>query len=212
MEALMDEIERDGLDHDGFLRLLGERRILDIQQIEYAYFLAKREHAKQTRDTGERYFEHPRRVAVILIEAELGTTTNIIASLLHDAMEDGFLPRGIIYNLLGGGMQDIVERLTKVYRVRDEVTDRIIARPKKPNEEYWKGIIEHPVTRVVKPADRLDNLRSCQGVWDKARIEKYVRETEETILPMALEYVPVIGRLIQIELGKLNAYLVGLGT
>jgi (p)ppGpp synthase/HD superfamily hydrolase len=63
-----------------------------IDQIMLAYKLAKYAHKGQERDNGERYFDHPKRVARLLIqEWEIYDHQMIIAALLHDIVEDTFM-------------------------------------------------------------------------------------------------------------------------
>lgn len=194
------------MDHKQFLDLLGNRPYGEIQLIEQAYWLAKREHSNQERNSGERYFEHTRAVAEILILAGYFETPYVIAGLLHDVLEDGYIPRGLIRTLFGNDMQRTIGHLTKVYVVRSESSDHIIARTKKPVAMYVKNIRRNSTARVVKPADRLHNLRTCD-CWKAPKISLYLEETGTWIMPMALEFAPTIAGLMTAEILRLNEKL-----
>lgn len=60
-----------------------------VESINFAYDLSKEAHRPQKRETGERYFEHPRSVALILMdECKIKDPDIISAALLHDSVED----------------------------------------------------------------------------------------------------------------------------
>ena len=56
-----------------------------------AYRLSKYGHRGQKRDDGTRYFEHPRRVAKILLLWGIYDHEMLIAALLHDIKEDSHI-------------------------------------------------------------------------------------------------------------------------
>jgi hypothetical protein len=77
---------------DSFLDRLSERQWEDRETIMHAYDLSKIAHRNIYRDSGERYFEHPRQVALILMdECKISNPAIISTALLHDAMEDTIL-------------------------------------------------------------------------------------------------------------------------
>lgn len=166
-------------------------------RISQAYWLAKEIHRNQKRDGGERYFEHCRRVALYLIENDPGaygerraspaSANEIIVALLHDCIEDGFIPKDLLEKLFGSEVAEAVEKLSKVIPVFDEETGAVKEKIKKNLDEYYQKIAESPVwIRRIKFADRLDNLRSM-NVWPEKRKQKYIAETEKYILPIACE-------------------------
>ena len=55
------------------------------ETIKKAYFLSKKAHSNQFRDSGEEYFTHPLAVANFLTEMKLDSST-IITALLHDVV------------------------------------------------------------------------------------------------------------------------------
>lgn len=158
----------------------------DDSSIAHAYWFAKATHRGQTRDEGERYFEHCRRVALILIEFGHPSVKQVNTALLHDCDEDGFLPEKILEMLFGREVAEAVSVLSNVRSMYDGETGAIVEKRKKDQTEYFQAIATAKEwVREVKLADRLDNIQTM-SVWPQPRIEKYLRETEEFILPIAL--------------------------
>ncbi len=146
-----------------------------LLSIELAYTLAKYGHRAQVRRevdaSGEplRYFEHVRRVALVLVE-ELRITdaTMIIAALLHDGIEDTRdLTPPMIEHVFGEDVVCMVKTLSKVPKTG--YVDR-----------FYQSADLRPI--VIKICDRLDNLRSVQG--DIEFGDRQRKETRETYLPM----------------------------
>lgn len=140
--------------------------LLDIQ---LAYTLAKFGHRAQTRkeldDEGKvvRYFEHPRRVTLILLdEVKIFEPELVIAALIHDGIEDTRdLTPEMIEHCFGREVTCIAKTLSKV-----------------PKEGYLERFETCTDWRpyVIKACDRLDNLRSLKGCSDDFTM-KQVDET-----------------------------------
>lgn len=154
-----------------FLRLepfLAPSVLLDIQ---LAYTLAKFGHRAQVRkeldDLGDpvRYFEHVRRVAIIMVdEVKIVLPELAIAGLLHDIIEDApNLPPPMIERCFGKDVVCIVKTLSKA-----------------PKEGYLERFYMCTDWRpyLVKACDRLDNLRSLGGAPREFRV-KQVAETRD---------------------------------
>lgn len=154
----------------------------DLVRIELAYLLAKYGHRAQTRKEEkngkpERYFEHPRRVALILLdELRLADPPMIMAALLHDCFED---------------TRDI-DPLKVQIACGPDVVRLVRMLSKTPKAGYYERLIEHGDWRalMIKACDRLDNLRTLEHT-DDAFIKKQVGQTRE-------EFMPVLGRLADI--------------
>jgi (p)ppGpp synthase/HD superfamily hydrolase len=152
---------------------LAPSSLLDVQ---LAYTLAKYGHRSQVRKeldaNGEpvRYFEHVRRVAIILIdEVKIVEPDLVIAALLHDGPEDTRdLTPAMIERCFGTQVAHTVKVLSKTppegYLDRFKVcTD-------------WRPYI-------IKGCDRLDNVRSLKAGSDTF-IAKQVNETREKYYPL----------------------------
>ncbi|MBI3274245.1 MAG: HD domain-containing protein [Candidatus Colwellbacteria bacterium] len=168
-----------------FFEKLALRHPRDVQLIEWAYWIAKNAHREQKRDHGERYFEHCKRVALILSERDNCTATEIILALLHDCIEDTYIPESMLRHLFYDFISDALATLTKFTVIYDTKTGSVLEKKKKTNEKYFSLIAKAPLyVRRVKLADRLDNLRGME-TWTNERILRYCDETEEYILPIA---------------------------
>src|SRR4051812_38562883 len=111
------EIAHDWEDPEGLHGLLEtireQRPHADIKKIRYAYYLAEKAHTGQVRDSGEPYIAHPLAVATVLAELRMDDDT-IIASLLHDVIEDSELAPEIIKEKFGEEVLNLVEGVTKL--------------------------------------------------------------------------------------------------
>lgn len=173
------------MNRDDFFERIQDRPQVDLETIQVAYWLAKDAHREQRRDSGERYFEHPRRVALELVNLGFTSTRTLVAALTHDVIEDTDCPPFIYVRLLGAEAWRRCERLSKVIATHDPVTGGLLGKIKKSPETYFGELREDPICAQVKCADRLDNLKSCGASWEAERIARYVLETEEHILPLA---------------------------
>lgn len=154
--------------------------LLDIQ---LAYVLAKFSHRAQVRSETDtegqplRYFEHVRRVALILIDEMQITDPNmVIAALLHDGIEDTrVLTPAMIEHCFGADVVTMVKTLSKV--------------PKEGYlERFFMSVDWRPY--MIKACDRLDNLRSLVQASPVFRL-KQLKETQE-------KYVPLMNRMVEL--------------
>lgn len=168
-----------------FFEELAIRHPRDVQLIEWAYWIAKNAHKGQKRDHGERSFEHCKRVALILSARDNCTATEIILALLHDCIEDTYIPESMLRHLFYDFITDALATLTKFVILYDKKTGTVLEKKKKTDEEYFSLIAQAPAyVRRVKLADRLDNLQDME-TWTHERILHYLHETEKYIIPIA---------------------------
>ena len=156
-----------------------------LMDINLAYTVSKYGHRAQVRkeldESGKplRYFEHPRRVALILIDT-VGVTDPVIlcAALLHDILEDSKeLSAAAIERHWGSEVAALVQVLSKI--PKEGYVDRLM------RYGGWSAL-------AVKAADRLDNLRSLEveGVSAEFRARQ-IKETRES-------YLPIFDKLLEI--------------
>lgn len=164
---------------------------MDLKLVQNAYWFAKDVHRKDIRDTGERYFEHCRRVALILMEERNVYDAEIIATaFIHDCIEDTHAPPDVILSIFGSTVHEWAYTLSKTLPFFDELSGEVVRREKKDAKIYFAEIHHGPwQVRLLKCADRVDNLRSF-GAWDAERKARYIQETEEYILPIAEQVDP----------------------
>lgn len=137
----------------------------DIEVIQAAYEFSKYGHAKQVRESGERYFDHPKSVSLIIFQ-ELGVLDleSIVAALLHDLREDSYIlsEKRLILNF-GKDTTFTVKLLTK------DDKELYFTRLKRCGK--WRAIL-------VKIADRMHNMRTLGSRPRTKQIEQ-VQETRE---------------------------------
>lgn len=180
----------------GFFERLAHLSADDLERVQTAYWFSKNVHRTQSRDTGERYFEHPRRAALILLDVGLHDAETLETALLHDALEDTFAPPKVYVQLFGPEVFKNILLLSKSVPSFDPLTGEMIGRAKKDAEVYWQGIATGNIcVRRVKCADRIDNLRSCAD-WPPERKDKYRAETVSRILPFAKDTDPQLYALL----------------
>lgn len=155
------------------------------EQIEWAYALAKQFHREQMREEGIRYFEHCRKVALILMKYGATDPDEIIVGLLHDIYEDQFVPRGMIRKLFGDKIEEAIKSLSHekpFYKSHGK-----IIKTAENKKEYFESIRRASIlVRRVKLADRLHNLATLQFCKPEKRA-RIIKETRESILPIAQE-------------------------
>ncbi len=187
------------------LKLVGIRETADLLRIEDAYWFAKSAHRGQTRDSGERYFEHCRRVALNIANSGEATVDEIIIALLHDCIEDCFFPERVLLKQFGDGIHEAVYTLSKVVPVSaGEAGDAPgeIRKIRKNDAVYWQGVQRANIhVRRAKLADRLDNLRDF-AVWTQERKQKYLVETEMYVLPIARATSAYFTQALEKEIAK----------
>lgn len=169
-----------------FFGLLSHMTAGDILQVQDAYWLAKNAHREQKRDGGERYFEHPREVALTLMSRNFHDCDTVIMALLHDVVEDTNTPFPVILKLFGHRMWESLFKLSKVVPAFDPVTGQIFGKYKKPDDVYYEELMqgELPV-RLTKCADRLCNLKEMGEGWPLERQVSYAKHTQAKVLPLA---------------------------
>ncbi|MDD5714083.1 MAG: HD domain-containing protein [Bacteroidales bacterium] len=151
----------------------------DLERIRQAYEYAYQAHAKQTRKAGEPYILHPIAVARIVNE-EIGLGTNpIIASLLHDVVED--TPHTIeeIRELFGEDIAFLVEGLTKEKKEQYELSMQV------DNIRKMLMTIQYDIRALlIKLADRLHNMRTLADMPLNKQM-KITGETDFFFAPLA---------------------------
>ncbi len=165
----------------------------EIDNIMYVYDLSKAAHRPQVRDTGERYFEHPREGVIIMLdELNWYDVEAIIGFLLHDVGEDapifgnrtkGYdqfvkIARARIEKSFSPSIANLVIALTK------PGVDGIRFTDKKSSEAFYHTqMMENLKALALKMIDRLHNLRTLPGCT-KEKQKSIVKETKEVYFPI----------------------------
>lgn len=130
--------------------------------------LAETAHAGQTDRAGKPYIDHPARVA-----ARLDAPEAQVAGWLHDVVEDAAVPLDAIADRFGPDTAAAVDALTR------------------REGEAWRAYIErvqaHPLARLVKISDLIDNSNlsrlpavTLRDVDRQARYNRALRTLLET--------------------------------
>lgn len=145
----------------------------ELLRVRLAYYMAKFGHRSQVRKETDaegrqvRYFEHVRRVAIVVMDQfKIYDPDVIITALLHDALEDtDAIDAQMIEHAFGTEVARNVLNLTKV--------------PDDFSNGYLRRLQNAPQNaKIVKCADRIDNLRSLSQTTKEFQT-KQLRETYE---------------------------------
>lgn len=166
----------------------------DVLIIDVAYDFTKGAHAHQERKdeknqdgTPVRYFEHVRRVPLILLD-EAGLVTRplvVIKGLLHDIYED---------------TRQGHEKIALVFG--EEVSRDVLMMSKRPKAGFKERLLRHGSWEAlaIKVADRVDNLRHMTHS-DPAFVLKQYNESRDM-------YPKVLGRMRALSTTKEEAEVV----
>jgi hypothetical protein len=185
--------------HRQWAHLSGRIRDEDRDALEAVFRLALRAHASQWRKTAQDsppvpYVVHPVRVASILAhEWDVAGRDALAAALLHDVLEDCPADRQAEYaaeieRTSGEAVVRAVWALTK-----PSLPIAVPAQTKSRRDaEYFRVVRTSPSwLRLVKCADRVDNLRDALRWGDRAFWAKYSSETIGWHLFLARETAPI---------------------
>lgn len=158
-------------------------------------------HAGQCRGDGSPYFLHPVRVALLILEYEQHCSWDVVvASLLHDALEDTNLKVRAVSEEFGTKVADYVMAVTR-FRPADETWEQ----RRDGKIAKWHQIMNASrEVRVIKTFDYCDNTISWRFITaDKPafrKISRWLFEAKTLYLPLAEETNVDAARLIENEL------------
>ena len=150
----------------------------DVELLSRAYDTAERLHEGVFRKSGDPYITHPLAVATIAAEIGMDTTT-IIASLLHDTVEDTEYSLDDLTNDFGEEVARLVDGVTKL--------DKVALGAAAEAETIRKMVMamaQDPRVLVIKVADRLHNMRTMRFLPPEKQAKK-ARQTLDVIAPLA---------------------------
>ncbi len=152
----------------------------DRELIDRAVQYAQEKHKEQTRKDGSPYIIHPLAVAVIVAEMGLDTDA-ILASLLHDCIEDTDASHDEIARLFGTTVAELVEGVTKLTRANFSSTEQA---QMENLRKMFMAMSKDIRVVLIKIADRLHNMRTMQYQSPAKQIIK-CRETMDIYAPLA---------------------------
>jgi guanosine-3',5'-bis(diphosphate) 3'-pyrophosphohydrolase len=150
----------------------------DLALIERAYRTAEHFHRTQMRKSGDPYITHP--LAVTTILADIGMTEpTLVASLLHDTVEDTPYTLDELRSDFGDEVAQLVDGVTKLDKVQYGETAQA--------ETIRKMIVAMARdirVLVIKLADRLHNMRTVRYVKQSTQ-ERQATESLDIYAPLA---------------------------
>jgi guanosine-3',5'-bis(diphosphate) 3'-pyrophosphohydrolase len=152
----------------------------DLEALKKAYEFASDCHRGQVRASGDPFMKHIEETALLVCELKLDEPS-VIASLLHDTIEDSDVNREDIQKLFGPGVADIVEGVTKLTRIEFE------SREEKQAENFRKMLLAMAKdirVVLVKLCDRLHNMRTLLFFSEEKR-RRIAQETQDIYAPLA---------------------------
>jgi GTP pyrophosphokinase len=152
----------------------------DLDVLKKAYDFAVECHKGQIRASGEPYFTHVEETALLVCKLKLDEPS-VIASLLHDTIEDSDVTREDLQREFGPGVADIVEGVTKLTRIEFE------SREEKQAENFRKMLLAMAKdirVVLVKLCDRLHNMRTLK-YFSEEKQRRIAIETQEIYAPLA---------------------------
>jgi len=150
----------------------------DLALLERAYLTAERMHEGQMRKSGDPYITHP--LAVTTILADIGMTEpTLVASLLHDTVEDTSYTLDQLRADFGDEVAQLVDGVTKLDKVKygDSAQSETI-------RKMIVAMSRDIRVLVIKLADRLHNMRTLRYVKPESQVKK-AEETLEIFAPLA---------------------------
>ena len=152
----------------------------DIGEVRRAYHFGNAAHEGQLRLTGDPFIGHPLAVAAILADMKMDAQS-IIASLLHDVVEDTDIPVTVIAGDFGEEVAMLVDGVTKLTQVNFDTREDAQAANYRKMLMAISGDIR---VVMVKLADRLHNMRTVEYLPREKR-RRIARETLEIYAPIA---------------------------
>jgi GTP pyrophosphokinase len=152
----------------------------DLETLKKAYDFASECHKGQVRASGEPYMSHVEETALLVCQLKLDEPS-VVASLLHDTIEDSETTQADLNKLFGPGVADIVEGVTKLTRIEFE------SREEKQAENFRKMLLAMAKdirVVLVKLCDRLHNMRTLKFFSEDKR-RRIAIETQEIYAPLA---------------------------
>ncbi|WP_354642537.1 RelA/SpoT family protein [Kitasatospora camelliae] len=150
----------------------------DLPLLSRAYRLAEASHRGQLRKSGEPFITHPLAVTMILAQLGAGTTT-LVASLLHDTVEDTEVTLDRVAEDFGPEVAYLVDGVTKLEKVDFGAAAEA--------ETFRKMLVatgDDVRVMVIKLADRLHNMRTIRHMKPASRI-RIAKVTRDVLIPLA---------------------------
>ena len=151
---------------------------LDYALIKEAICWAKKYHDGQRRKSGEPFYAHPLQIAYMIASYQLKTEV-VVASILHDIVEDTSVTLMMVRRGFGDRIAEMVDRLTRNRPDGSTITvEDMISRAFQKNDEE---------VLLIKLMDRLHNLQTLKAK-DKLSQSRTIHETLQHFIALAMYF------------------------
>lgn len=157
------------------LKSLDSKEDLDFGLINKAIVWARKYHEGQLRKSGEPFYSHPLEVAYMISEYKLKTDV-IVASILHDIVEDTEVTVGMLLDEFGWRVAEMVDMLTRDRPCGDKLSVEDIL-----DNAFDK---EDEVVVLIKLFDRLHNLQTLQYQCSRKLCETLLETISCFLIPI----------------------------
>jgi guanosine-3',5'-bis(diphosphate) 3'-pyrophosphohydrolase len=145
----------------------------NVSRIKSAFEFAKKAHCGQLRKSGEPFMVHPIWVANALIEYK-ADEDSIIASFLHDVVEDTQLSIDVVRKKFGSNVAFLVNGVTKVKKEVKKLAS--MDRKKETLRKLISTIARDQRVLLIKLLDRVHNMQTIRFLSQKKQ-QKIANET-----------------------------------
>lgn len=150
----------------------------DVERVLAACDFADLAHSGVTRKSGEPYILHPIAVSCILAHMRLDSET-LMASLLHDVIEDTEFTKDEIAEKFGKTVSELVDGVTKLTHSSDKEFNKAASFRK-----ILQATLQDPRVIIIKLADRYHNMTTLGALRPDKRA-RIAQETHDVFVPMA---------------------------
>lgn len=151
-----------------------------VKEVYSAYLFGAQAHEGQHRISGEPYIYHPIAVARILAQMHMDVKS-IVASILHDVLEDTPATRKLIEGEFGKDVANLVDGVSKLTHIKFK---NKIEQQAENIQKVLLAMAKDIRVIMIKLADRLHNMRTLGPLRpDKRR--RIAQETLEIYIPIA---------------------------
>lgn len=151
-----------------------------VKEVYRAYLFGAQAHEGQHRVSGEPYIYHPIAVARILASMHMDVKS-IVASILHDVLEDTPATRILIEREFGADVAALVDGVSKLTHIKFK---NKIEQQAENIQKVLLAMAKDIRVIMIKLADRLHNMRTLGALKPEKR-RRIAQETLEIYIPIA---------------------------
>ena len=151
-----------------------------VKEVYNAYLFGAQAHEGQRRVSGEPYIYHPIAVARILAQMHMDVKS-IVASILHDVLEDTPATRQLIEQRFGKDVAHLVDGVSKLTHIKFK---NKIEQQAENIQKVLLAMAKDIRVIMIKLADRLHNMRTLGPLKPQKR-RRIAQETLDIYIPIA---------------------------